>query len=69
MQQKSNHWSEKNFRQIIHWFHTSFLAFINAPFKNDITEIQWIFGLKFFQTSDLTFEAHTNLRFYFNSVG
>jgi len=25
--------------------------------KNDITEIQWIFELKFFQTNDITFVA------------
>ena len=52
MQQKSNHRSEKNFSPIIH----SDIVFDFDDFKN-MTEINWKFGLKFFQTSDLTFVA------------
>jgi len=42
--------------QLFTEFQTSFLISIKyAYFKNDVTEIQWIFGLRFFQISDLTF--------------
>jgi len=55
MQQKSNHWSEENFSPFIHWISDIVFDFCKGPyFKNDITEIQWIFGLNFFRTSALT---------------
>jgi len=54
MQQKSNHSFEKKSSPIIDWISDVFNLCI--PLKNNITEIQWIFGLKFFQT-DLNFVA------------
>jgi len=57
MQQNSNHWSEKNFSPTIHLIRDLRLISISTDFKNDINEIQWMFGQNFFQTSHLVFVA------------
>jgi len=60
MQQKSNQWSEKLSVQLFFEFQTAIvfrLSFLTSDYKNDVTEIQLMFGLIFFQTSDLTFVA------------
>jgi len=53
----------------MHWIsNTVFFLISKNFFKNDKTEIQWIFGLNFFQAEYLKFLLHMKLRFSFYSA-
>jgi len=60
MQQKSNHWSEKNLivSPIIHWISDiAFNSYKLRILRMILTRIQGIFGLNFFRPNDLDFAA------------